>query len=60
MEEEEDGAKPEDPSFRVAGQKIYLYCPKVYGRTKLSNVAFERYRLRVLRCGSAGCRPEIS
>ena len=56
MEEEEDGAKPEDPSFRFAGQKIYLYCPKVYGRTKLSNVAFERSlksaALRVRRMSS--------
>jgi len=28
--------------FRVKGREIYLYCPNGYGRTKLSNVAFEK------------------
>ena len=28
--------------FHVAGREIYLRCPEGYGRTKLSNAAFER------------------
>ncbi len=28
--------------FHVAGREIYLHCPEGYGRTKLSNTAFER------------------
>lgn len=32
----------EPDQFRLAGQEIYLYCPDGYGRTKLSNSAFER------------------
>ena len=28
--------------FRVARQEIYLHCPDGYGRTKLSNTAFEK------------------
>ncbi len=28
--------------FRIKGREIYLYCPNGYGRTKLSNTAFER------------------
>jgi uncharacterized protein (DUF1697 family) len=29
--------------FRINGEEIYLYCPDGYGRTKLSNNAFERF-----------------
>jgi uncharacterized protein (DUF1697 family) len=32
----------EGDEFRVAGEEIYLHCPNGYGRTKLSNVFFER------------------
>jgi uncharacterized protein (DUF1697 family) len=28
--------------FRVKGREVYLYCPDGYGRTKLSNTAFEK------------------
>jgi uncharacterized protein (DUF1697 family) len=28
--------------FRLIGREIYLYCPEGYGRTKLSNNAFEK------------------
>ena len=28
--------------FHCAGTEIYLHCPNGYGRTKLSNTAFER------------------
>ena len=28
--------------FRVRGREVYLYCPGGYGRTKLSNTAFEK------------------
>jgi uncharacterized protein (DUF1697 family) len=33
-------AEPDE--FRYCGREIYLYCPNGYGRTKLSNNAFER------------------
>lgn len=29
--------------FRIIGQQIYLHCPNGYGKTKLSNSAFERW-----------------
>jgi uncharacterized protein (DUF1697 family) len=28
--------------FRVKGREVFLYCPEGYGRTKLSNSAFEK------------------
>jgi len=28
--------------FRIVGREIYLYCPKGYGNTKLSNTAIEK------------------
>jgi len=28
--------------FRVKGREVFLYCPDGYGRTKLSNNAFEK------------------
>jgi uncharacterized protein (DUF1697 family) len=28
--------------FRIKGREIYLYCPNGYGRTKLSNLTFEK------------------
>jgi uncharacterized protein (DUF1697 family) len=28
--------------FRVKGREVFLYCPDWYGRTKLSNTAFEK------------------
>jgi len=28
--------------FRVKGREVFLYCPDGYGRTKLSNTAFEK------------------
>ena len=36
-------ALPTSPDrFRLMGREIYLYCPDGYGRTKLSNNAFEK------------------
>jgi uncharacterized protein (DUF1697 family) len=36
-------ALPASPDrFRLMGREIYLYCPDGYGRTKLSNNAFEK------------------
>jgi uncharacterized protein (DUF1697 family) len=32
----------EPDEFRVVGQEIYLHCPNGYGRTKLTNVYFEK------------------
>jgi len=37
-----DGLNVLPDQFRVKGREIYLYCPNGYGRTKLSNVAFEK------------------
>ena len=33
---------PEPDEFSIGTREIYLYCPDGYGRTKLSNGAFER------------------
>jgi uncharacterized protein (DUF1697 family) len=36
-------ALPASPDrFRLIGREIYLYCPDGYGKTKLSNNAFEK------------------
>jgi uncharacterized protein (DUF1697 family) len=32
----------EPDQFRVGSKEIYIYCPDGYGRTKLSNTAFEK------------------
>ena len=32
----------EPDEFQVAGQEVYLHCPKGYGRSKLSNAYFEK------------------
>ena len=37
-----DGLNAFPDQFRVTGREVYLYCPNGYGRTKLSNTAFER------------------
>lgn len=34
--------KDEADDFRVADKEIYLYCPRGYGKTKLSNSFFEK------------------
>ncbi len=37
-----DGLNAFPDQFRGANREVYLYCPNGYGRTKLSNTAFER------------------
>jgi uncharacterized protein (DUF1697 family) len=37
-----DPARSEPDEFRVAGREVYLYCPKGYGVSKLSNAWFEK------------------
>ncbi len=34
------GAGPDE--FRVVGREVYLHCPQGYGRTKLTNIMWER------------------
>src|SRR6266700_4031938 len=37
-----DALAPISDRFRVGGREVYLHCPDGYGRTKLSNTAFEK------------------
>jgi uncharacterized protein (DUF1697 family) len=37
-----DGLSSEPDRFHIGRQEIYLYCPGGYGKTKLSNTAFEK------------------
>lgn len=37
-----DALKALPDEFRIKGREIYLYCPKGYGRSKLSNTALEK------------------
>ena len=34
-------AKGDDEDFKIIGREIYLFCPNSYGRTRLTNNAFE-------------------
>ena len=42
--------------FRIKGREVYLYCPSVYGRTKLSNAIFEKNYSRSRRQPETGKR----
>src|SRR5712664_3449072 len=37
-----DSLNGEPDQFRIKNREVYLYCPNGYGRTKLSNSAFEK------------------
>jgi uncharacterized protein (DUF1697 family) len=37
-----DALNENPDQFSIRGREVYLYCPDGYGRTKLSNAAFER------------------
>jgi uncharacterized protein (DUF1697 family) len=37
-----DSLNGDPDEFRVKNREVYLYCPNGYGRTKLSNSAFEK------------------
>jgi uncharacterized protein (DUF1697 family) len=37
-----EAAKDPEEQLRIKGKEVFLYCPNGYGRTKLSNQAFEK------------------